>query len=257
MTYSFLITDTGLDLWLFIVLCGVSFTASFISASLGLGGGMLVLASMALALPPMVLIPIHGVIQIGSNLGRGLLFFRSISFTIIPAFILGSVIGVTLGTHFLITLPKPVLQIFLAIFVIYATWAPKIQASNPKSRTFMFVGMCSSFISMFVGATGAIIAPFISAACTERQQVVATHAAAMFCQHGIKILSFGLIGFAFGPYIPLLIGMVGCGFVGTYIGKHILNKLPEKVFRTGLRTILTLIAIKLLYNAIIQFNGTI
>ncbi len=253
MSFSFLIANTGLNIEWFFILCGISLSASFISASIGLGGGMLVLASMALVMPPFVLIPIHGVIQIGSNLGRASLLIRSISFSIVPAFILGSSIGILLGTHFLITLPKPLLQLFLALFVLYTTWAPKIQSSNPKALTFFGVGIGSSFISMFVGATGPIIAPFIAAACKERQQVVATHAAIMFCQHSFKIFSFGLLGFAFGPYIPLLIGMVGFGFIGTYAGRKLLNRLPEEIFRWGLKFILSFIALKLLYNAIIQY----
>jgi uncharacterized membrane protein YfcA len=254
MTFSYLIADTGLDVWWFIILCGASFTGSMISASLGLGGGMLVLATMALVLPPVVLIPVHGVIQIGSNLGRAILMFRSIAFSILPALAIGSIIGVTVGIHVLITLPTTVLQLVLAIFIIYITWAPKIQASNPKARTFFGLGIVSSFLTMFVGATGPIIATFISAACKERQSVVATHASAMFFQHSIKIISFGFIGFAFGPYIPLLIAMIGFGFAGTYVGQLILHKLPEKTFRQGLKIVLTLIALKLLYNVMMQYN---
>ena len=64
METDFLITGTGLDLWWFFILTGVSFLASFISSVLGLGGGMLLIAVMALALPPVVLIPIHGAIQL-------------------------------------------------------------------------------------------------------------------------------------------------------------------------------------------------
>ena len=38
-------------------------------------------------------------------------------------------------------------------------------------------------------------------------------------QHGLKIVSFAALGFAFGPYIPLLVGLVLCSFIGSYAGK--------------------------------------
>ncbi len=54
---DFLIDGTGLDIWGFAIMCAVSFWGSFIAASLGLGGGLLVMATMASLLPPTVLIP--------------------------------------------------------------------------------------------------------------------------------------------------------------------------------------------------------
>ena len=71
----------------------------------------------------------------------------------------------------------------------------------------------------------------------------------MTVQHGLKLVTFGVLGFAFGPYIPLLAGLLAFGFVGTYLGKLALNKLPEKAFRISLKTILTFMSIYLLYEA--------
>ncbi len=247
-----LIVDTGLDIWWFIILCGVSFLASFIAASLGLGGGILLLATIALVLPPVVLIPLHGVVQIGSNMGRAILMRRYILFSIVPAFAVGSIIGVVIGTHFLISLPTGFLQFILALFILYATWAPKFQAHRPGLRAFFGVGIISSIVTMFVGATGPLIAPFVSAAGKDRQQVVATHGTLMMLQHSLKVISFGMIGFAFGPYIPLLVCMISFGFAGTYTGQIVLHRLPEKVFRTGLKIILTLLAVRLFYTAVIR-----
>jgi uncharacterized membrane protein YfcA len=173
-------------------------------------------------------------------------------FTIIPAFAVGSIIGVVIGTHILISLPISVLQLMLALFILYATWAPKFQTNRPNSRVFFGVGVISSFVTMFVGATGALIAPFISATGKNRQQVVATHGAMMLFQHGLKVISFGMIGFSFGPYIPLLAGMVCFGFVGTFTGRYVLNRLPEKIFRKGLKITLTLLSARLLYTALVE-----
>ena len=99
---------------------------------------------------------------------------------------------------------------------------------------FSFLG---SFIivTMGIGGGSLVVATFVAAACKERQTYVATHATLMSTQHGLKVVAFGLLGFA-----------------GTYIGKLVLMRLPEAMFRIGLKIVLTLIALRLLYEAIIS-----
>jgi uncharacterized membrane protein YfcA len=247
---AFLLADTGLEAWSFALLCGVSFLGSFITATLGLGGGMLMLASMALFMAPAILIPVHGAVQLGSNVGRTALMYKNVIKGIIPVFLAGTILGAAIGAKMVIALPVPLLKATLAIFILYSIWAPKFQASRPGQKTFFGVAVISSFATMFVGATGPLIAPFLSAASTDRKQVVATHGALMTMQHLLKLLAFGLLGFSFAPYLPLLAGLILCGFAGTWIGKHTLNRLPEHIFRIGLKTILTLIALRLLYGAV-------
>lgn len=240
---------TDLTLWVFAGLCAISFIGSFIAASLGLGGGMLVLATMATVLPPIVLIPLHGVVQLGSNAGRAIIMARHVLYAIMPAFLVGTILGAAIGGWTFQALPIWALQLVLALFVLYATWAPKFRSSMPGPAKFFGVGAVGAFTTMFVGGTGPLIAPFVNAACGERQQVVATHAFLMSLQHGFKVVAFGMIGFAFGPYIPLLVGLLLFGFLDTLVGRRVLDRLPEPVFRRGLQVILTVLAGKLLYDA--------
>lgn len=252
---SFLIGHSGLDPVHFVLLCAISFLGSFLTASLGIGGGVLVLATMAQILPPAVLIPIHGVVQLGSNVGRALLMRQHILHRIIPAFLAGTLLGAALGAKLVISLPPALLQAVLALFVLYTTWAPRFKASSPRKRTFFTVGFGATLATMFVGATGPLVAPFVSAACPDRQQVVATHATLMTIQHGLKIIAFGTLGFAFAPYAPLLGGLIVFGFFGTWCGKKLLVRLPEKYFRLGLKIVLTLLAGRLLYSAVHRIFG--
>ena len=54
-------------------LLAASFAGSFITVVLGIGGGALLLAIMASFLPAAALIPVHGVVQFGSNSTRAAL----------------------------------------------------------------------------------------------------------------------------------------------------------------------------------------
>ena len=245
-----LLTDgTTLNFAGFSALCGISFVGSFIAAGLGLGGGLLVLATMTLFLPPTVLIPVHAVVQIGSNGFRAFLMRRQILYSVIPAFLVGTLLGSWLGGLTIFALEVWLLQSILGVFVLYATWAPKFRSSNPGPMKFFGCGVFGGFATMFVGGTGPLVAPFVNAACKERQQVVATHASLMTFQHLFKVILFGVLGFAFGPYIPLMVGLIGFGVCGTIIGRRVLDRLPEKTFRIALQTILTLLAARLLYAA--------
>lgn len=250
---AYLTTGTELDLIGFFALCAISFLGSFIAAALGLGGGLLVLASMTLVLSPTVVIPIHGIVQVGSNGFRAWLLRKQALYSIAPAFIVGTLLGAWIGGKTVFALETWVLQLILGLFVLYATWAPGFSSTRPGPAKFFGAGTFGGFATMFVGGTGPLVAPFVKAACDERQQVVATHAVLMTFQHLFKVIAFGVLGFAFGPYIPLLVGLLAFGMVGTWVGRQVLDKLPENVFRAGLQAILTLLALRLLYEAAATF----
>ncbi len=247
--FNFLIQGTELSLSGFFGLCGISFVGSFITAALGLGGGLLVLATLTLVLSPTVVIPIHGIVQIGSNGFRAVLMRREILYRIAPAFIIGTLVGSYIGGHTVLALETWVLQLILGLFVLYTTWAPNFRSSDPGPAKFFGCGMGSGFATMFIGGSGTLSAPFVNAACPTRQQMVATHATLMTFQHLFKVIIFGALGFAFGPYVPLLVSLLVFGAIGNYAGRAVLDRLPENVFRTGLKAILTMLALRLLYTA--------
>lgn len=207
---------------------------------------------MALFLPPIILLPLHAAVQLGSNLGRALLMLKNVSFNLIPSFIIGSILGVFIGGQMFVSLQISVLQSILAIFIIYSAWNNRFLPQNSGNITFFWVGGISSFLTMFVGATGPLVAPFLASKCKTRQGVVSTHATLMTLQHSLKLFSFGLLGVSIGPYLPILAIMLAFGFFGTYCGKFLLNKLPEILFRTILRYILTILALRLIYQAIVE-----
>jgi len=101
---------------------------------------------------------------------------------------------------------------------------------------------------MFVGRTGSVVASFIRATTDERRITVGTHTAFISRQPRVKILTFGLLGFAFAPYLPLMIGMILFGITGTWLGKGILTRMSERVFRLAFNAVLTLSATRLIYQ---------
>ncbi|MGI3183565.1 TSUP family transporter [Nioella aestuarii] len=237
----------GLSAVAFWALSAVSFLSSFITVSLGIGGGGLLLAVMASLVPPAALIPVHGVVQLGSNAGRAGMLFRHINGSALPGFAIGSLIGCALGGIIAIELPPALVQIGVGCFVIYSVFArpPKWLSGWP-----WLTGAVSSFLTMFFGATGLFVANFTKSLALPRHAHVATHATLMTLQHGLKVLVFGLLGFAFGEWALVIITLIAAGLVGTYTGRLLLNRMSDHGFKRALNILLILISARLIWSGL-------
>lgn len=227
-----------------LALLGVSFLGSFITAAFGIGGGIVVLAVFASLLSPAALIPVHGVIQLGSNAGRAIVMREHISFAVFVPFAIGALIGVVLGALIVVDLPPAAIQIGVGCFILWT-----IVAKPPPflRRAAWIAGAASTFLTMFFGATGPFVAAYIKSHGFGRMNYVGTHAACMTLQHGLKVVAFGILGFAFGPYLVLIAGMIAFGFAGTVVGRKVLMKIDEKRFNLALNAILILLSLRLVW----------
>ncbi len=234
----------GMSEIVFAVLIATSFIGSLITVALGIGGGGMLLAVMATLVPPAALIPTHGVIQIGSNLGRALVTFRHIFWPALPAFSLGSVIGAATGGALVINLPGAWVQIGVGSFVIWSVLGrpPRGVRDWP-----VLVGAVSSFLTMFFGATGLFVATFTKSQELPRHAHVATHATLMTVQHGVKTIMFGLLGFAFADWWAFVAAMIAAGFCGTLVGTTVLNRIDDRRFKLALDVVLVLLSVRLIY----------
>ena len=69
----------GLSPAVAVALLLVSLLTSMITASMGAGGGVILLMVLSLCMPPLAVIPVHGMVQMGSNAGRSLMTWRHIA----------------------------------------------------------------------------------------------------------------------------------------------------------------------------------
>ena len=233
-----------------IFLAVVSFLTSALTAAFALGGGVTLLAILSLFLPIQVLVPVHGIVQFASNFGRVMVQRRAVEWWVITPFFVGAVIGAAIGARFVVALPEPVLHLTLGVFLLIVTFArlPQLAAIGPLGLG--LTGLATTFLSMFVGATGPFVMALYAHAKFTKEELVATFAGSMVMQHCLKVLAFGALGFAFGAWLPLAATMIVAGFVGTVLGTRVLRRLPEHIFRTSLKVLLTLIGIELVVSAV-------
>lgn len=229
-------------------LISASMMTSFISAAFGIGGGAILLGLLALKLPSIALLPIHGIVQIGSNLGRAVIFFKDIKRGPLIPFGIGTILGASLGGSLFVQIEPWLLQLSVAIFILWSVFG-KIPAIG--STHIIFGGIFSGFLTMFFGASGAVVAGMVKTMKLNPINHLATHSALMTIQHLIKVIIFGFIGFVYAEYFLLITAMIFSGFIGTLIGKKVLVKLGHKYFKIVLNVVLTLISLNLIWNAII------
>ncbi len=77
---------------------------SAMTAALGIGGGVLLLAIMSMLLPAAAIIPLHGLVQLGSNANRAAFTAKHIRWPALYWFIPGVLLGAGLASVLLVEL---------------------------------------------------------------------------------------------------------------------------------------------------------
>ena len=224
-----------------------SFVSSLISSIIGFGGGMLLLGVLALNFSGSVIIPLHAVIQLGSNFNRLIFFKFRVKWGVIFPFSLGCLIGVPLGGIFSLSVNENLIKVLIAIFILLNTFS-KIPTLN-QNRLFL-IGSISSFLSTIIGVTGSLISSVIQSYKLEKSEYISSCAFLLLTQHFFKCILFGLIGFAFKDYFFLVTLVIISGIFGTFIGKFLIYRIPDSYLVLLIKLILIVISLNLLINGI-------
>ena len=226
---------------------------------MGLAGGMLLLAVLLLYLDPVVAIPVHGVVQLVSNASRAWFQHRHVRWDAVWRFAWPLLPAGAAGLFLLRSVPEGGGRLWIAAFVLIATWAPGwlgfgARAGDPR-RALAWGGGLVGFASTSVGATGPLLAPFILALGLGKQATVGTLAACQIFQHLSKVALFGATGFDFGAFAPPLAALCAASIAGSAIGTKLLDRVPDRAFRGAVRLLLTALAAQLAWEGALSLLG--
>lgn len=241
----------AIETWSFWLLIFASFFTSALTASVGIGGGILLLAIMANTMPPLAVVPVHTLVQFGSNAGRLMTLKGFANWQIVLWVSLGSIVGATLGGQLVLNVPVVFLQLALAIFIFYSAWFPIFKLSSGR-RSLSFLGFITSFLGMFISGTGPFIYVVLKEFFTDRRGIMATVASINVFQQSFRAALFFLLGFAFSDWIALILMMVATGFLGTLTGKYMLSRISTQRADLLLKWVLTVLSLRLLYQSVID-----
>jgi uncharacterized membrane protein YfcA len=143
----------------------------------------------------------------------------------IPAALAGGVLFASAPLSFL----KRLLGVFLLATVAYRH-VNKARTLRPSLRSFAAIGAIFSFLSALLGSVGPIMAPFFLAYGLVKGAYIGTVASATVVMHVTKLVAYGgtsvltfanvMAGLALGPIMVF----------GSFVGKRVLDRLPEQVF---------------------------
>ena len=208
------------------------------------------LALMGYLIPVATIIPVHGVIQLGSNLGRTAILRDHVAWACLAAFLIGAIPGAWAGGLFVGALAEPVLRAALGLFILLITWMRLPRLAAVRLPGFALTGAITTFLTMIFGATGPLNAVVLSKTFPARLRFQATTAGVMSLQHMVKTIAFALAGFAFAPWLPMIAAMIVTGLAGTWVGANILRKTPESRFQLIFRICLTVLALDLVRRGV-------
>lgn len=198
-------------------------------------------------LPISSAIPLQSAFAAGSLIARLYFFWQHIEWHIVRAFVLGSLFGVYLGTRAFMALPDTTLSILLGVVLLIMIWMPEIKRQIHIRYPFFFVGVAHSYLGALLGV-GGVLQPCILRTKLLKLQITGTLAACLLTLDAMKASSYISFGFNYLNFIPHIIGATLAGFLGTWVGKRVTHRVSEQLFRRVFRILVSLVAIRLIYQ---------
>ena len=242
-----------------IVLVIAAFLTSFLSAVIGMGGGITLLGIMAIIIPTgYLVVAYHGIIQLVSNITRTTVYRHHIDIPIIKRFFIGLLPGLLLSaamiygaTTYFNTLSAADLKIdflkpAIGVYIIWFLYLKKKKKAISR-ESYKWMGVVAGIATVFIGAMGPLIAPLFINDKLKKENIIATKAACQAAGHLGKIPIFFLFfNVSYLDDWSVLLPLIIAVYIGTKIGKLMLGKLPEALFQNLFKAVLTLIAIQLI-----------
>ncbi|HPQ96103.1 MAG TPA: sulfite exporter TauE/SafE family protein [Thiolinea sp.] len=228
-----------------------AFLTSLLTAVMGLGGGLILIALMPGLLPPLAIIPVHAATQLVSNASRALFAWRDIHWIVVTPFLIGSITGGLLSTRIAALINLDYLPLLIAAFILFNVWGGGINfQTNPKGE-FLTIGLIQTGMGMLAGATGPLGQSTLLRKGLVRDAMVATSAVFMSITHLVKLAFFGLLGFSFASYWPVTLAMMGAVIAGTWTGTRLRHRVPDARFKVVVKWLLTLLALRIVVQVLL------
>lgn len=228
-----------------------AFLTSILTAVMGLGGGLILIALMPGLLPPVAIIPVHAATQLVSNTSRALFTWRDIRWEFMLAFVVGSLAGGLLAAQIATLLNLEYLPLLIAAFILFNVWGGGITFNNSPKGEFLTIGFVQTGMGMLSGTTGPLAQSTLVRKGLERDEIVATSAVFMSISHLIKLALFGFIGFSFAEYWAVMLAMIAAVIAGTWVGTRLRHRVPNEAFRLALKWLLTLLAVRIIVQTLL------
>lgn len=229
---------------------------SFISGMMGMAGGMILMGLLALMLPIVPAMLLHGATQLASNGSRAWIHRKHIQWQILPGYLLGAFISLGLFLSFQFVAPKPIVFLSLGLFPVVALLLPKnLSLELHRFHNTVLCGALVTGTQLIAGASGPVLDVFYFKTRLNRYQVIASKALTQTLGHAMKI----------GYYTTLLSTVTvtdnsldwwlfpmaaGMASLGSYLGKKALKQFSDVHFQRASRFLILGISFFYVYKGL-------
>jgi uncharacterized protein len=238
---------------LVLYLCVCGFTCAWCTAAFGAGGGMLLFPMLEGVLPIQALNPVHGVVQMSSNLHRLLLRYKEVDWWLVAQFGVGCVIGGSFSMALPLTLPEKTLLIALGVIVVSnALFTERFQSLGFKPSLWL-AGLMQGFLGPYLGVIGGMTSSaLLGYQLSHRSR--ATHIAATgFILNTSKTLVFLSWGISFSEWLPTVSILIVASLLGTWCGLRYGEKVEDQRGKLILKWIIVIAGLKMIATGLELF----
>ena len=178
-------------------------------------------------------IPVLTVAQLIGNLSRVALNRLDLNWQVIWRFALGAIPSAIIGGIIFARTPAAalvkLLGVFLILMVVYrhTRWGKNVKLSL---RGFTPLGAIAGILSAILGTVGPLVAPFFLAFGLVMGAYIGTEAMTAVTMHITKLAVYGSYSLISVRTLLYGLGIGAIMILGTFLGKKMLNRIPEKIF---------------------------
>jgi uncharacterized membrane protein YfcA len=219
--------------WHWLAVAVAALVASTLAGVTGFGGAAVLLPVLIVVFGVRAAIPILTVAQLIGNGSRVWFNRGELRWNVVGWFAVGGVPMALLGGYVFATAPLAALTRLLGAFLLLVVVWRHVHPPRAKAfpvPVFAGIGAGASFLSALLGSVGPVMAPFFLAFGLVKGAYIGTEAMSTVVMHVTKLVAYRqtavlsgadvIIGLAIGPVMVL----------GSYVGKRIVERLPERVF---------------------------
>jgi uncharacterized protein len=210
-----------------------AFVASALAAVAGFGGAAVLLPILVLMFGIRDAIPILTVAQLIGNASRVWFNRDELELPVVGWFAVGGVPAALIGGFFLVSAPLSflirLLGLFLVMTVVYRH-VGKAGALRVPLSGFAVLGAVFSFLSALLGSVGPIMIPFFLAYGLVKGSLIGTEALATVVMHVTKLVAYRRVSILTSESIAIGLALGSIMILGSFVGKKILDRLPERLF---------------------------
>lgn len=223
--------------------------ASTVAAVAGFGGAVVLLPVLVWIFGARDAVPILTVAQLVGNLSRVYFNRREVVWPVAGWFALGAIPSSVLGALLFVAAPTSLLKKLLGGFLLASVVYRHTKLGRQlrvTQRGFVGVGALLGFLSALLGSVGPLAAPFFLSHGLIAGAYIGTEALTAVTMHLVKVAVYGGYAVLDGSSVAIGLAIGVVMILGSYLGKQLLTRVPERLFPLIIEVVLIVSGLQLL-----------